>query len=507
VTTLRITDGDVTSARAQVLVVGVTRTDELKVVSGALPTSVRRAIIRDLERIGCSADSGSTWRIPAPASLAADSVLAVGTQPKPDVDEVREAAGAALRACAGVKSVVVALPTASQQALAAVCEGALLGAHLPLRISSKAPGDPVASIAVATTAPRAARSAVKRNTVADVKATSLARDLVNEPPVSLTPAAFAATAKKQCKGLPIKVTVWEPDRLLKESMGGIMGVGQGSANPPRLIHLEYAPKDVKRHLAFVGKGITFDSGGLSLKPAKAMETMKCDMAGAAAVLAATRDHRRARPAGADQRVPRLRGEHAQWHRPAPRRCDHHARRHHCGGPQHRCRGAAGDGRRPRAGRGVAARCAHRRGHTDRRPDDRPRYPCRSCHVQRRVPVWSHPGRRGQVGERFWPMPLPDALRTGPQVTGRRHEEHRRTVRRDACTPGCSSKRSSPTDSRGRTSTSPDRRSMTRPRTASPRRGAPGSRHAHSSNWPAARVDRLRGSPAPALLQGCPWRRS
>ncbi len=287
-TTLRITDGDVTSARAQVLVVGVARTDELKVVSGALPTSVRRAIIRDLERIGCTADSGSTWRIPAPASLAAESVLAVGTQPKPDADEVRGAAGAALRACTGVKSVVVALPTASQQALAAVCEGALLGAHLPLRISSKAPGDPVASIAVATTAPRAARSAVKRNTVADVKATSLARDLVNEPPVSLTPAAFAATAKKQCKGLPIKVTVWEPDRLLKESMGGIMGVGQGSANPPRLIHLEYAPKDVKRHLAFVGKGITFDSGGLSLKPAKAMETMKCDMAGAAAVLAATR---------------------------------------------------------------------------------------------------------------------------------------------------------------------------------------------------------------------------
>src|SRR5690606_34989794 len=116
------------------------------------------------------------------------------------------------------------------------CEGALLGAHIPLRISKGAATDSVASIAVAATAPRAARSAVKRNTVAEVKATSLARDLVNEPPVSLTPAAFAATAKKQCKGLPVKVTVWDPERLLKESMGGIMGVGQGSANPPRLIH-------------------------------------------------------------------------------------------------------------------------------------------------------------------------------------------------------------------------------------------------------------------------------
>ncbi|MFN8214808.1 MAG: leucyl aminopeptidase [Candidatus Nanopelagicales bacterium] len=287
-TTLRITDGDVTSARAQVLVVGVAKDDGLKIVSGALPTSVRRAIIRDLDRIGCTADKGATWRIPAPPSLASDSVLAVGMPLKPDADAVREAAGAALRACSAVKSVVVALPASSQQTLAAACEGALLGAHIPLRISKSAATDSVASIAVATTAPRAARSAVKRNTVADVKATSLARDLVNEPPVSLTPAAFAATAKKQCKGLPVKVTVWDPERLLKESMGGIMGVGQGSANPPRLIHLEYAPKEAKRHLAFVGKGITFDSGGLSLKPPKSMETMKCDMAGAAAVLAATR---------------------------------------------------------------------------------------------------------------------------------------------------------------------------------------------------------------------------
>jgi leucyl aminopeptidase len=86
----------------------------------------------------------------------------------------------------------------------------------------------------------------------------------------------------------VKVSVWDVPKLTKEGMGGILGVGQGSANPPRLIALEYAPKNATQHLAFVGKGITFDSGGLSLKPAKAMETMKCDMGGAAAVLAATK---------------------------------------------------------------------------------------------------------------------------------------------------------------------------------------------------------------------------
>ncbi len=287
-TTLRISDADVTSARAQVLVVGVTKNGALQIVSGALPANVRRSIVRDLERVGCTGEQGSTWRIPSPNSLAAESVIAVGMPVKPDAFAVREAAGAAVRSAGSVRSVVVALPSPNQQMLAAVCEGALLGAHVPLRISANAATQPVAAITVATTAARAARSAVKRNTVADVRATGLARDLVNEPPVSLTPAAFAATAKKQLKGLPVKVTVWDPERLLKESMGGIMGVGQGSANPPRLIHLEYAPKDAKHHLAFVGKGITFDSGGLSLKPAKAMETMKCDMAGAAAVLAATK---------------------------------------------------------------------------------------------------------------------------------------------------------------------------------------------------------------------------
>ncbi len=287
-TTLRIGDADVTATRAQVLVVGVADKDGLQIVSGALPANVRRSIVRDLERIGCDGKLGDTWRIPAPGSLAAESVVAVGMPSKPDTMQLREAAGAAVRSAGSVKTIALALPSSNPQALAAVCEGALLGAHVPLRLSGKAIPEAPAAIVVATTAPRGIRAATKRIAVADVKATGLARDLVNEPPGHLTPQAIAAKAKQQFKNLPVKVTVWDEQRLAKESMGGIVGVGQGSANPPRLIHLEYAPKEATRHLAFVGKGITFDSGGLSLKPAKAMETMKCDMGGAAAVLAATR---------------------------------------------------------------------------------------------------------------------------------------------------------------------------------------------------------------------------
>src|SRR5690606_36975915 len=85
----------------------------------------------------------------------------------------------------------------------------------------------------------------------------------------------------------VRVTVWDEKKLARENCGGILGVGAGSQAPPRLVKLSYAPEGAKTHLALVGKGITFDSGGLSLKPGASMMTMKCDMGGAAAIVAAT----------------------------------------------------------------------------------------------------------------------------------------------------------------------------------------------------------------------------
>jgi leucyl aminopeptidase len=114
------------------------------------------------------------------------------------------------------------------------------------------------------------------------EAVNLVRDLVNTPPADLPPAELAKEAVRVAEGLPIEVTVLEEKALRKGGYGGISGVGQGSVNPPRLVKLVYRPRGATMTLALVGKGITFDSGGLSLKPGAGMEWMKSDMGGAAA---------------------------------------------------------------------------------------------------------------------------------------------------------------------------------------------------------------------------------
>ena len=131
---------------------------------------------------------------------------------------------------------------------------------------------------------------------AQVLATAVAttRDWVNMPPGDLRPAEFAdavvdaagATGKGRGR-TKVKAVVHDEKSLAELGFGGILGVGAGSDAPPRLVELTYAPRGAKTHLALVGKGITFDSGGLSIKPAQSMHEMKCDMAGAAAVAQAT----------------------------------------------------------------------------------------------------------------------------------------------------------------------------------------------------------------------------
>jgi leucyl aminopeptidase len=136
----------------------------------------------------------------------------------------------------------------------------------------------------ATAADRAAVS--HANAVAD--SVALVRDLVNTPPNALPPAALADAAREAVKGLPVKVKVWDEKALRADKCGGILAVGQGSTNPPRLVRLDYAPAGATASLALVGKGITFDTGGISIKPAAQMDEMKADMAGAAAVIGAVR---------------------------------------------------------------------------------------------------------------------------------------------------------------------------------------------------------------------------
>jgi leucyl aminopeptidase len=133
-------------------------------------------------------------------------------------------------------------------------------------------------------------SASDRNSLAQGLAVAdgvnLARDAVNEPPNVLTPEALAEVARGIARTGKLKITVMDEKALARAGMNLHVAVGQGSANPPRLIHLSYVPKRPKAKIVLVGKGLTFDSGGLCIKPAPGMGDMKSDMGGAAAVLGA-----------------------------------------------------------------------------------------------------------------------------------------------------------------------------------------------------------------------------
>lgn len=207
-----------------------------------------------------------------------------------DSEALRRAAGAAVRTLRGrVASITIAFPGDAPSDVVATCEGALFGAYdFSTYKSNGADRKAIAKITVLSSLAKDkdVKAGAKQ---AEVVATqrAWAQDLVNTPPLDLYPDSFATAVKERLAGSKVKVKVLEEKALAKESCGGLIGVGRGSARPPRMVVLSYRPARAKSHIALVGKGITFDSGGLCIKPAEGMITMKCDMAGAAAVAAAT----------------------------------------------------------------------------------------------------------------------------------------------------------------------------------------------------------------------------
>jgi leucyl aminopeptidase len=172
--------------------------------------------------------------------------------------------------------------TAAAQALA---EGACLGTYQFLKYKGDAKPSKLARVVVLGRAGQRVRDALERGgKVAD--AVAWARDLVNEPAGEKSPEDIAQLARQLARPRGLKARVLEGDQLVRERLGGVLGVGKGSVRPPRLLRLAYEPAGARTTLALVGKGVVFDSGGLSLKTAQGMETMKTDMSGAAAVIAA-----------------------------------------------------------------------------------------------------------------------------------------------------------------------------------------------------------------------------
>lgn len=213
-------------------------------------------------------------------------------------ETLRRAAGAAARVLTNQKSATFALPVRNIDDVAATAQGVGLGAYLFNDFRSDESATSVLPLAAAKIfTPHAAKAEYKdvvEEATVITKYTHLTRDLINTPPSHLNPATFAARMVDEVKAAGgaragLTITVMTEAALKNKGYGGITAVGQGSANPPRLVRITYTPtgkvKSAKRY-AFVGKGITFDSGGLALKPALGMEAMKSDMSGAAAVCGA-----------------------------------------------------------------------------------------------------------------------------------------------------------------------------------------------------------------------------
>ena len=285
-----------TATDADALVIGVFQGPD-----GPVPTPGTDEIdvMGALTALGATGKPEEMAKVPTAGRLAAPVIVAVGLGPEPRgtsqgdeerqayLERLRRAAGAATRELTSgplsgrARRIAIALPAGQPDEAEAVGLGALLGSYAfrKYRTTPNAAGD--VELILST----AAEEAVSRARIL-AEAMILVRDLVNTAPADLVPADLAAAAEQAAAEHGLGVQVLDENELAKEGFGGILAVGMGSSHPPRLVRLEYTHPDAERTVVFAGKGITFDSGGLSLKPPKAMETMKADMSGAAAVLAA-----------------------------------------------------------------------------------------------------------------------------------------------------------------------------------------------------------------------------
>jgi leucyl aminopeptidase len=228
-----------------------------------------------------------------PAGFQARRVLlaGLGKQERVTPADWRKAAGAAVRhlRSRSVREAVLAVDSAP--AAEAVTEGAILGDYDPdLYKSDKSDVKTMDRVAVAASGPDV-QAAVNRGRII-AESQNFTRDLVNEPANRLPPLTLAGRARQMAEEAGLECEVLDQDRMRQLGMGSLLGVAMGSAEPPALIVIRYRPAaavpDGSPHLGLVGKGVTFDTGGISIKPADGMEKMKYDMAGGAAMIGAMR---------------------------------------------------------------------------------------------------------------------------------------------------------------------------------------------------------------------------
>ncbi|HEY2195461.1 MAG TPA: leucyl aminopeptidase [Actinomycetospora sp.] len=249
---------------------------------------------------GAAGAAEEVVKLPTRGAIAAPLLLAVGLGPDPEArtadgtagapdlaEQVRRASGAAARAFG--KTATRVGSTLGGLDLAAAVEGTVLGSYAFTDYRS-APDDPARTVAfLGGTGGSGGAGEREHATIADAamtaRAVCAARDLINTPPNDLYPAEFARRARDMAETVGLQVEVLDESALAEGGYGGILGVGGGSSRPPRLVRLRHTHPDATKTVALVGKGITFDTGGISIKPAANMDHMTSDMSGAACVIA------------------------------------------------------------------------------------------------------------------------------------------------------------------------------------------------------------------------------
>jgi leucyl aminopeptidase len=234
-----------------------------------------------LEAVGATGKPNEVVKIPTLGRAGFPLVVAAGIGPDADAEALRRGVGAALRALTDKRTVHLAIdgPTG------ALAEGAALGAYAFTEYKSQPDAGKLRTVTIAADNDKQGKQQLK-HAAAVADAISFVRDLVNTPPNDLYPATFAARVEERASKDGLQVEVLDERGLKRGRFGAILAVGSGSSRPPRLVRITHRPAKPVAKVALVGKGITFDSGGLNIKTSN-MGWMKSDMGGAAAVVGAT----------------------------------------------------------------------------------------------------------------------------------------------------------------------------------------------------------------------------
>ena len=276
-----------TAVACDVLAIGAFTDDGEVVLAGAddVAAAFDGDLLEHARALGFKGKIGEVTLLPTLGRISARVValIGLGKRDRIDTQMLRKTAATAARRLSQHSSIgtTLHLSTGGEAAASAVTEGFLLGSYRYAGHKTVPPTRPLQEVKVIG----ASAEAVARGRTLG-EATRLARDLTNEPASVLTPDVLARKAREIADVHGLECTVFEEDELRERGFNGILDVSKGSAVPPRFIALRYAPEGARGKVAIVGKGVTFDSGGLSIKPAKSMEAMKTDMGGAAAVLGA-----------------------------------------------------------------------------------------------------------------------------------------------------------------------------------------------------------------------------